>query len=428
MSVENQQANPNVAKNKSGCLFAVIILALAIVGTVLIVASKKAPQSRDVEPPLASVAVVTAQPQTLTPVATLYGKVNSPSLATLVASVTANVAQVHVLPGDAVEAGALLVQLDDTEARLQLAQASARARDAAAQYELEKQRQTSDRKQLTRERELTQLAQKSYQRSQSLFSKKLISQSQLDSAQEQYQRQAAALENRELSIRQHKARLEALAAAVQSAAASEQQAELDVSRTTITAPFSGLVVDVPLAVGDRVRNSQTLVTIYDQTQLEIRALVPNRYLSAIRSALKNNSQPVATLQATGFPAIDIPLTRLASAVRQGSGGVDAYFLLPNDSLLELGRNTALLLQLPAVENAVAVPTQAIFGLNAVFIIDQESRLQRIEIDRMGDGLDADGTRSVVIRSDKIQAGSQILATQLPSAITGLKVKPVVAQP
>lgn len=428
MSVENQQANPNAAKNKTGCLFAIIILALAIVGTVMIVSSKKAPQSKNVEPPLASVAVVEAQPQTLTPVATLYGKVNSPSLATLVASVTANVAQVHVLPGDAVAAGALLVQLDDTEARLQLAQASARARDAAAQYELEKQRQASDRKQLTRERELTELAQRSYQRSQNLYGKKLISQSQLDSAQEQYQRQAAALENRELAIRQHKARLEALAAAVQSADASQQQAELDVSRTTITAPFDGLIVDVPLAVGDRVRNSQTLVTIYDQAQLEIRALVPNRYLAAIRSALKNDSQPVATLQATGLPTIEIPLTRLASAVRQGSGGVDAYFLLPNDSLLELGRSTSLLLQLPAVENAVAVPTQAIFGLDAVFIIDQESRLQRIEIQRMGDGLDASGTRSVVIRSEKIQAGSQILATQLPSAISGLKVKPVVAQP
>lgn len=421
-------ADNNKNKNKSGCLVALIIMGLAIAGTIAIVASKEAPQSRNIEPPLSSVAVIEAQPSTLTPVATLYGKVDSPSLATLVASVTANVAQVPVRPGDAVEAGRLLVQLDDTEARLQLAQASARARDAAAQYQLEKQRQTSDRNQLKRERELTALAKKSFQRSQSLYNKKLISQAQLDTAQEQYQRQAAALENRELAIRQHAARLEALAAAVQSADASKQQAELDVSRTTITAPFAGLIVDVPLAVGDRVRNNQTVVTLYDQQQLEVRALVPNRYLAAIRHALNQQLTPTATLESTGMPALNIPLTRLASAVRQGSGGVDAYFKLPSNSPLELGRNTALLLHLPAVDNAIAVPSQAIFGLDAVFKIDSEDRLQRINIERMGDGLDVSGNRSVVIRSDELTAGSQILATQLPSAISGLKVKPVLAAP
>jgi len=411
--------------NKSGCLIALIILGLAVAGATLIVASKKAPEARNIEPPLASVAVIEAQPSSLTPVATLYGKVDSPSLATLVASVTANVAQVHVLPGDAVTEGQLLVQLDDTEARLQLAQASARARDAVAQHELEKQRQASDRNQLKRERELTALAKKSFERSENLFSRKLISQSQLDTAQEQYQRQAAALENRELAIRQHKARLEALAAAVQSAEASQQQAELDVSRTTITAPFAGLVVEVPLAVGDRVRNNQTLVTLYDQQQLEVRALIPNRYLAAVRAALKAQQQPLAILQSTGAPAIKIPLVRLANAVRQGSGGVDGYFQLPSDSLLELGRNTALLLELPTVDNAIAVPSQAIFGLNAVFTIDNESRLQRIEVEPLGDGFDRNGKRSVVIRSPQLTRGSQILATQLPSAITGLKVKPVV---
>lgn len=419
----SSSSNPSTpAKGRGGCLIALVIIGLAIVGAIIMVAGKQQPEARNIEPPLPSVAVVYAEPKTLTPVTTLYGRVDSPSLATLVSSVTANVSQVLALPGDAVEKGQLLVQLDDTEARLALAQASARARDAAAQYQLEKQRQASDRNQLKREKELSALSKKSYERSQKLFQQGLISQSQRDSAQEAYQRQAAALENRELAIRQHKARLEALAAAEQSAQASEQQAELDISRTTVTAPFSGLVVEVPIAVGDRVRNSQTLVTIYDQQKLEVRALIPNRYLGDLRQALKRNLQPKAHILATGFEKLEVPLARLASAVRASSGGVDGYFALPENSGLELNRNIALMLNLPAAEQALAVPTQAIFGLNAVFIIDADSRLKRVKVDRLGDGLDAQGKKLVVIRSPDIPAGTAILATQLPAAITGLKVK------
>lgn len=413
---------PPPEKKRGGCLIALIIVGLAIFGAVLMVSGKQEPQARDVEPPVSTVRVVYAQPQTLTPVATLYGLVSSPSLATLVSSVTANVSQVLALPGDAVEAGQLLVQLDDTEARLALAQAAARARDAAAQYQLEKQRQSSDRNQFKREQELSALAQKSFQRSQKLFSQGLISQSQLDSAQEKYQRQAAALENRDLAIRQHKARLETLAAAEQSAKASEQQAELDVSRTTITAPFAGLVVEVPVAVGDRVRNSQTLVTVYDQQQLEVRALIPNRYLAQLRQALNTDLHPQAHVLATGYERLQVPLARLASAVRAGSGGVDGYFALPEDSGLELHRNIALMLNLPPAADSIAVPSQAIFGLNAVFVIDEESRLKRIAVERLGDTLDAEGNKLVAIRSAELSAGTAILATQLPAAITGLKVK------
>lgn len=413
---------PPPEKKRGGCLIALIIVGLAIFGAVLMVSGKQEPQARDVEPPVSTVRVVYAQPQTLTPVATLYGLVSSPSLATLVSSVTANVSQVLALPGDAVEAGQLLVQLDDTEARLALAQAAARARDAAAQYQLEKKRQSSDRNQFKREQELSALAQKSFQRSQKLFSQGLISQSQLDSAQEKYQRQAAALENRDLAIRQHKARLEALAAAEQSAKASEQQAELDVSRTTITAPFAGLVVEVPVAVGDRVRNSQTLVTVYDQQQLEVRALIPNRYLAQLRQALNTDLHPQAHVLATGYERLQVPLARLASAVRAGSGGVDGYFALPEDSGLELHRNIALMLNLPPAADSIAVPSQAIFGLNAVFVIDEESRLERVAVERLGDTLDAEGNKLVAIRSAELSAGTAILATQLPAAITGLKVK------
>lgn len=182
------------------------------------------------------------------------------------------------------------------------------------------------------------------------------------------------------------------------------------------------MVEVPVAVGDRVRNSQTLVTVYDQQQLEVRALIPNRYLAQLRQALNTDLHPQAHVLATGYERLQVPLARLASAVRAGSGGVDGYFALPEDSGLELHRNIALMLNLPPAADSIAVPSQAIFGLNAVFVIDEESRLERVAVERLGDTLDAEGNKLVAIRSAELSAGTAILATQLPAAITGLKVK------
>lgn len=415
-------------QNRSGCLIAIVIIVACVFAAGLIIKSKKTPAAGEQQTQALPVSVVVAQPSTLAPVTTLYGQVTSPSFASLVASVTANVLQVPVLPGQSVDAGQLLVQLDDAEARLALAQAESRALDAAAQHQLEKQRQNSDRAQLKREKELTALAQKSFQRSRDLFAKGLISQSQFDTAQDQYARQASALENRELSIRQHKARLQALEAAAQSAQTAVAQAKLDLSRTTVTAPFAGRIVEVPVAVGDRVRNAQTLATLFNPQALEVRALIPNRYLATVRQALAAGETPMAHIQASVNETISVPLTRLAGAVRAGGGGVDAYFQLPADSSLELNRNIALLLQLPAQEQAIAVPNQAVFGLNAVFIVDQDQRLKRIQVEALGDALSADGGKQVLIRSAEITNGSRILATQLPTAITGLLVAPLNAQP
>ena len=414
----------NVKQNRAGCLIALLIIALSVIAAGAIIKSKKSPEASNEKPKPLPVSVLIAEPNTVTPVTTLYGQVTSPSFATLVSSVTANVLQVPVLPGQRVEAGDLLVQLDDAEARLAFAQAESRALDASAQYQLEQQRQKSDRSQLKREKELTELAKKSFERSSNLFQKGLISQSQFDTAKDQYSRQASALENRELSIRQHKARLQALQAAEKSAQTAVAQAKLDLSRTTVTAPFSGRIVDVPVAVGDRVRNAQTLATLFNPEALEVKALIPNRYLLSVRQALAANETPIAHLQASGLDSIAVPLKRLAGAVRAGGGGVEAYFQLPPDSALELNRNVALLLELPAQDNAIAVPNQAVFGLNAVFAIDSDNRLQRIEVEQLGDALSEGGDKQVVIRSDQISSGSRILATQLPTAITGLTVTPL----
>ena len=77
--------------------------------------------------------------------------------------------------------------------------------------------------------------------------------------------------------------------------------------------------------------------------------------------------------------------------------------------------------MPIQDNLLALPPQAIFGTNRIYTVE-DNRLQANKITRVGDMRDNEGKAKVLVRSDQLQAGDLILATQLPNAITGLLVE------
>lgn len=67
-----------------------------------------------------------------------------------------------------------------------------------------------------------------------------------------------------------------------------------------------------------------------------------------------------------------------------------------------------------------MPIQAIYGDNRIYTITAMDRLNGIDIDRVGER-SAQGKLQILIRSSQITAGDQIITTQLPKAVSGLKV-------
>ena len=107
---------------------------------------------------------------------------------------------------------------------------------------------------------------------------------------------------------------------------------------------------------------------------------------------------------------------------QDSGGLDGLFrLINNVEPLPLGTFVELQLQLAKQENVIEIPFSALYGLDHVYLI-QEGFLQAVAIERIGEVARPSGQNSVLIRSNEIAAGDMIAITQLPNAITGLKVE------
>ena len=225
------------------------------------------------------------------------------------------ISAIYVRPGQQVEAGQPLLQIDSVEQRAQVA--SRQAASQTAEAEVDSARADVDSasetlRSLEAKRETAQsnaqLAQSDYDRFRTLQKEGATSQQVLD-------QRLNALQTAQAALRQSEADLQAQRSAINRAkttvarnqrAVEQSQANIaegvaQLQYYTITAPFSGTIGDIPTKVGDTVSNATQLLTVTQNQQLEIQIQVPLERASALRTGLpvkllNDQNQPVQTGQ------------------------------------------------------------------------------------------------------------------------------------
>ncbi len=371
------------------------------------------------------VAVETIRPADLEPHLTVYGRVETPRSATLTAAIAGDVNKLHIREGQDVSASEMLVEIDDSDYRLILAQREAELAEIEAQIDSENQRYATDLASLKYEESLLSLSRRAVKRAKDLADTSVGSQAQLDEARQGEARQALTVTERKLDIRNHSVRLAELEARRAKAQALRDRALLDLERTRITAPFAGRISRTEVSPGDRVRVGDRLLEMYDTEALEIRAQIPTRYVDVVNEALAEGQQLPVT-GAFGRRTISAELDRLAGQVMPGSGGLDGLFRITEGSdLLQVGRTLELSLTLPRQAGVVAVPYEALYGTERVYKL-VDGRMQGVVVERVGELRTSTDQRRVLLRGPGLADGSQIIVTQLPNAVEGLRVR--VAEP
>jgi len=160
----------------------------------------------------------------------------------LAAQVAGSVVEIRVKAGDTVRAGQVLIRLDASAA--EQAAASADAQTQAARASLDATTQDVERK-------------------QQLLSKHYISQAAFERAQAQFKTTQAQV-----------------AAQVAQARAAHAQSGYYI----VTAPYSGVVAEVPVAVGDMALPGKPLVSLYDPLALRVTASVPQTAIPQVPAA------------------------------------------------------------------------------------------------------------------------------------------------
>lgn len=401
-----------------------LVLLLAALITLVLIKTRDRPQARDADIKRWNVHCQLLETISARPELQLYGQFEAPQLTQLSSALSADVLQIDVREGDSVEQGELLLRLDPREAELQLRQRQAELAATEARIAAEHNRHRNDLRSLKLEQEVQALNEQRVSRAERLHERKLLGQEQLDNTRLTTRQQALAIRARQQAIADHPNRLAQLHAERDRTQALVDNAELDLSRTRIRAPFNASIVSVDTAIGNRTRPGDRLLTLYDIDRLQLRAQIPDQLLPLLRSRLNDDADGFPGLSAdatlNGRP-IALTLERLASRIGTGQAGIDALFSPGDSSRPVPGQTLGLRLQLPEQSDLYALPPSALYGSNRVYRLVDDDRLQGVQVQVAGQYLNGS---LILVSSPALHPGDRVITTQLPNAIGGLPVQVV----
>ncbi|MEE4300228.1 MAG: biotin/lipoyl-binding protein, partial [Pseudomonadales bacterium] len=272
------------------------------------------------------VSVQVAAPARRSPVLSLFGRVESAAVSELEARVAAPIAEVLVREGERVEAGQLLVRLDDAEARLALAEREADLRVVRAALERTRNAAALGARTADDQASLLAMVDEKLERFSSLFERGMVARDALDAVRREASRARIEFERHSTDLADFPHRIAEAEAQVARAEVARDRAAIELDRTRVTAPFPGPVARVAVARGDQVTVGTPLLTLVDETSVELRVPVPADEAQALRGRLTAGRSAVAEARA-GDERLQLPLARLAGDQKDGSPVVDAFFRL-----------------------------------------------------------------------------------------------------
>ena len=371
----------------------IILLSAGILVFVALTMTRAQPPPAEIKERIWRVDTQKAAPTTLSPVLTLYGKVESPNVLKAAAPGEAIVEQILVKEGDSVSQGELLLQLDARDFLPRLDQARAEVEQLEAEIVSERERHQSDLAALDQERRIQELARASVSRAERLKKKNLGSDSALDEARQDAAEQALVVISREYSVRDHASRQRQLQARLLRAQAGLKEIELELERSSMLAPFDGIVARVAVAPGDRVRKADVMLEMYAPQSLEVRARIPAPYRDELQQSLRTG-EPVVGQARLGGANIEMHLERLSG--QADPRGIDGLFQIEEGiRWLRLGEMIHFRLRRPPRENALAVPYQALYGGNRLYLLE-DGRMRGIEVQALGSVIDGLGDELLLV--------------------------------
>ncbi len=233
------------------------------------------------------VAMVQIETREVVEVYVATGRLNAATVSEVGSELAGRIASVHVAHGDRPKAGQALVDLQPMDAKLSVQQAQARV--AIAEQELSRTRIGATRARVDEARAAVASAETTLDQAKKELSRFSAMAKEGVQSPAAVERATTDMRRAESEVAGARARLAELngqpraedirvaQAQVNEAMANVEQTKAALGKTTINAPFDGLVIRVDAAPGENVSPGQTLVTIADTQGMEIFAEVDEDY-------------------------------------------------------------------------------------------------------------------------------------------------------
>ena len=368
-----------------------LVIVAAIFGAVTLMATSPQLQPSAIEPVAATVRVREVTPMPIQLTVHSQGTVVPNTESELIPEVSGRVEwkAPSLVNGGYFNAGDVLLLLEDKDYQSRLDRAKATLNRAEAEFEH---------------------ARFEYTRLKSLEDRQLASRSQIENQLRAYRVQEASL---------------------QDAKANFAQANRDLSRTEIIAPFSGLVRQQSVDIGQFVSRGASVATIYADDQAEIRLPIADRQLAFLnlpighRGELPLELQPSVKLEAQ-YAGRKLTwhgkIVRTEAQIDVASRMVHVIARVSNEEQevpLSVGLFVNAEIEGLLVEDIVVMPRNALRDGDRVLVADDEDRLHYRDITPLR------FYQNNVLIQDGLEAGERVCISPLQTAIEGMIVKPLL---
>ena len=230
--------------------------------------------------------------------------------------------------------------------------------------------------------------------------------------------------DRELALRQPQ--LAANRANLEAARAEVKQAELDLVRTAIKAPFNAVIRSAEVNVGAQITVQGTLAHLVGSDSFFIEALLPLDRLEWVHIPENSrNTGSKAEIVSDSGRVLTGRIYKLLGDI-EPDGRLAKIFIQLNDPLdlnrqngdrrpLLLGDYVSARIEGRSVQNVFIIERQHIRDGNRVYIADEDDRLQVHTVDIIWNGTD-----HVLVRG--LVEGERLIISDVPAPVEGMRVR------
>ena len=217
---------------------------------------------------------------------------------------------------------------------------------------------------------------------------------------------------------------------MQDAKVNFEQAQQNLERTTIRAPFTGLVRNENVDIGQFISRGAPIATLYASDLVEVRLPIADRQLAflnlppTLRGELPQNQQPNVTLS-TEYAGQRLQwqgkIVRMEAEIDLSSRMVQLVARIPNNDTttpLTVGLFVDAEIEGLSAQNIVVLPRSALRNDNQVLVVDANDQLEFRAIESLRLYQD-----NVLVKGG-LEAGERVCVSPLQTAIAGMVVNPI----
>ncbi len=418
---------------KKGGLFktirVILVLVVSVVVAVTLVILR--PKAERQLPPQKGrlVEIFPAKAENIQLIVESYGTVAPRESLKLVAQVRGPIVDIspHFKEGGFIKKGTLLIQIDPRTYSLEVTRRRVQIKQSEAELKRLQQESVNLKSRIKIAQSDVSLAKNEYSRLKKLIDRKVIAQSQLDKVQQAYLaslERLQALDNQLALIGPQK---EQLIAARDMAQVMYQQANLDLERSSIEAPYDGWVLDKGIEVGQHVNIGQHLGSIYKAGELDIEVNIPTKEFKWLPSGMGEQSSVAADVvfRNTGDEQVwKGHVARVKAKMDERTRTLPVVIEVDEKALsdrsesgmrLRPGMFVTIKIKGKSVNQAYVLPRYVIYPGDVVYTLNDD-RLKVKEVGILRTYKDS------VIVNQGISEGDQIIRTPLSGAVDGMRVR------